>query len=294
MPPRLEIVKQAPCRSARPELALPGPGRDGPEFPAELGDALAVHVADHRHHQALGRVHGDAEMVVALVDQRVLLRRQRAVELGEFPQRRDAGLHQEGQQRHPVAVGLGGRVELPAVGVQVGDVRLVVVGDVGDVEPGPVQRRPGQPLDAGQRPDLNRAELREVLGRDLRDAAAGRHHRTGIRPGRRRLADRRDHVVLGDAALRPVAGQGGEVKAELAGQPARARPGVHPVEVRRRSGLHRGDRRPALPPGRSSQAGTVGARCGQRVSRVQRRRLLLVGQRWRLDVSAAGIQQQDR
>src|SRR5580704_18031247 len=67
----------------RPELALPGPGRDGPEFPAEFGDALAVHVADHRHHQALGRVHGDAEVVVALVDQRVLLRRQRAVELGE-------------------------------------------------------------------------------------------------------------------------------------------------------------------------------------------------------------------
>src|SRR5208282_937187 len=59
------------------ELALPGPRRDGAEFPAELKHALAVHVADHRHHQPLWCVHGDAEVVVALVDQRVLLRRQR-------------------------------------------------------------------------------------------------------------------------------------------------------------------------------------------------------------------------
>src|SRR6478735_2155140 len=36
------------------ELALTRPGRGHAELPAELGDALAVDVADHRHHQAIG------------------------------------------------------------------------------------------------------------------------------------------------------------------------------------------------------------------------------------------------
>src|SRR6478609_6301309 len=74
MPPRLEMVKLAPARSAGASL----PSLARAETAAQLADALAVHVADHRHDQALGGVHGHAEVVVALVDQRVLLRCQRA------------------------------------------------------------------------------------------------------------------------------------------------------------------------------------------------------------------------
>src|SRR3712207_4506192 len=152
------------------QLAVPGPRGRLAELAAELPDPLAVDVADDRDDQALGRVYGDADVEVPLEDQGVLLRGQAAVEPRELAQRRHRRLEQERQQRDPVSLRPGPGVELLAVGVEVGDVGLVVVGDVRDVQPRAVQVRPGQPLDAGERLHLDRPEPGEVLRRDLRDA----------------------------------------------------------------------------------------------------------------------------
>src|SRR4029453_18959441 len=126
-----------------------------------------------RNHQAIGGVDRDADVVELLQDQAVLLRRQRTVEVGKTLQGRHARLHQERQQRHPITVGLGGGVQLLAVLVEVGDVRLVVVRDVWNVQPRSVQERPGYLLDSRERVGLPRTELREVLRRDLRNAHTG-------------------------------------------------------------------------------------------------------------------------
>src|SRR5271166_7014557 len=113
-------------------------------------------------------------MVVALEDQRVLLRRERAVKLLKLLEANDARLQQEGKQGHAVAVVLGGGVELLAIRLQLGDVGFVLLRDMRDVQPGAVQMRTRQALDPRQRPGLDRAELAEILRRDLRYAAAGR------------------------------------------------------------------------------------------------------------------------
>ena len=121
-----------------------------------------------------------------------------------------------------------------------------------------------------------------------------------------RAADRRDHVLLEDPALGAGPGQRVEVKAELAGQPAHARPGVYAVEVRGRPSRRRGHRRPALSWG--SYRGHRGRR-GHRSDRSRRRgrrrrgcrshlgllgRFLLLVQWRRFDVGAASVEQQDR
>ena len=69
MPPRLEIVKEPPCMSAGAELAVARLLRERAELLAELVDALAVDVLDHRHDQAVRRVDRDADVVVLLEDQ---------------------------------------------------------------------------------------------------------------------------------------------------------------------------------------------------------------------------------
>ena len=74
MPPSEEMVKLAPCMSAGESLPSRAFFEMRAQLLAQLDDALAVDVPDHRHDQAVRRVDGDAEMVVALVDQRVLLR----------------------------------------------------------------------------------------------------------------------------------------------------------------------------------------------------------------------------
>jgi hypothetical protein len=128
IPPSDEMVNVPPCMSFGPSLTVARLRRDRHELAAQLDDALAVGVADHRHDQPARGLVGDADVVVALDDDRVLLGGQRAIELRVLFERRDDGLDQERQQRDPVgvAVGLGRGVQSLAVGVQVGDVRLVV------------------------------------------------------------------------------------------------------------------------------------------------------------------------
>ena len=170
-------------------------------------------------------------MVIALENQRILLRRERAVEFRELLESRNCRLHQERQQRHAVALVTRLRVELLAVGVQVGNVGLVVLGDVRHVEPGPLEVGARDPLDARQGLALDGAELRKVLGRDLGDTRRG-----GGRSWRRcrgRTAQKGLDVVFGDAAFLAGAANLAEVDPELARQSAHARAGVHLVDAGR-------------------------------------------------------------
>ena len=149
----------------RRDLPLAHALRDRAELLAELEDALAVDVLDDGNDEAVWRVDGDADVVVALEDERVLLRRERRVELGELLQRDDRCLHEKGKHRHPVAFLLGGAVELLAIGLELGDVGLVGVGDVRNVEPRAVQVRAREPSEPREGLRFDRAELREVLRR---------------------------------------------------------------------------------------------------------------------------------
>jgi hypothetical protein len=64
-------------------------------FLGHLEHALAVGVLDHRHHQAVGRVGGEADVEILLQHQVVAV--ERGVELGILLHRLDAGLDQEGE-----------------------------------------------------------------------------------------------------------------------------------------------------------------------------------------------------
>ena len=129
------------------QLAVARLRRDVAQFVADLDDTLAIGVLDHRNDQAFRCVDGDADVVEFLVDKCVLFRRERAIEVRKRLQRVDGRLHQERQQRDPVRlllVGLAGIIKFFPVFLDLGNIRLVIVGDVRDVEPcamgGTVQR----------------------------------------------------------------------------------------------------------------------------------------------------------
>ena len=129
----------------------------------DLGHALLVGVADHRHDQPVRRVGGEADVPVVLQDQRVAV--EAGVELGELLQRRDRRLHHERQHADLDAALLQLLVHLHAELLEVGDVGLVVRRDVRDDDPVAMQVGRRDLLDARQLLALDRAELREV---DLR------------------------------------------------------------------------------------------------------------------------------
>ena len=170
----------------------------------------------------LRRVGGEADVVILLQDQVFAV--ERSVELGKLLQRRARRLDHERQHRHAHAALLVLLVELHAKRFELGDVGVVVVGDVRDHHPVAVQVRAGDLPDPRQRLDFDRSELREV---DLRprqqidaDAAAGRR---GAARGRcRRRLSRSLDVFLEDAALVPAAFHLAEIDAELARQFAHA------------------------------------------------------------------------
>ena len=103
----------------------------------DLGHRLLVDVADHRHHQAVGRVGGEADVPVVLQHQRVAV--EAGVELGELLQRRDRRLHHERQHADLDARLLQLLVHLHAELLEVGDVGLVVRRHVRDHDPVAVQ-----------------------------------------------------------------------------------------------------------------------------------------------------------
>ncbi len=106
---------------------------------------------------------------------------ERGVELGELLQHRHAGLEQQRDHRH-LHVLLG--VDLLAERLELGDVGLVVVGDVRDVDPVAGQVRAADPLDARELDALDLAVLRVVDARPRRhvEAPDRRPHRSVATP----------------------------------------------------------------------------------------------------------------
>src|SRR5690606_17641290 len=195
------------------QLALARQRGEFAHFPGDLHHALLGGIAQDRHHQAIRGVGGEADVVVALEDEVVAV--QRGVERRVLLQRGDAGLDQEGE--HGQLAGLAGGDRLGVLAVQrdaqrleLGDVGVVVLGDVRDHRP--VARRvgAGDLLDARQRLAFDLAELREVdlRPRDQLEAApatAGpRRARRGA-AGQHRL-DVLLHVLPADPAAALAAG----------------------------------------------------------------------------------------
>ena len=75
IPPRLETVKHPPWMSAILSLPSRADAESRGGLARDLRDAFFIHVVDHRHDQALGRVGCKAEMEIFFQDQ---VRRHRA------------------------------------------------------------------------------------------------------------------------------------------------------------------------------------------------------------------------
>ncbi len=158
---------------------------------------------------------------------------ERGVEVGEFLQCRNTGLHQEGEHGELDARLLVFLVQRHPQRFQVGDVGVVVLGDVRDHRPVARQVGAGDLLDARQRDDFGLAELAEVHLRPRQQVepatgcagCARRGGRCGHAPGQRAL-DVLLHVFLADAATALAARHLVEVHAQFAREQAHGRAGV--------------------------------------------------------------------
>ena len=149
MPPRLEIEKVPPCIWSG--LSLPSRASLA-SSPISFAISTTPFLSASRitgTTRPLRRVGGEADVVVLLEDQVVAV--ERGVELGELLQRRDRRLDHEREHADLDAALLVLLVQLHAEGFEVGDVGVVVVGDVRDHHPVAVQVRAGDLLDPRQR-----------------------------------------------------------------------------------------------------------------------------------------------
>ena len=67
MPP-LEMVKVPPCSSSSASLPLAGAVAEIGDRRLDLGEAHAIGIAQHRHHQAALGADGNADVIVILED----------------------------------------------------------------------------------------------------------------------------------------------------------------------------------------------------------------------------------
>src|SRR6266705_4702212 len=163
------------------ELLFPRPLGDFGELAREVEHAFAVGVADHRHHKPLRRVHRDAYVEVLLDDQVLAGPVERRVEIRELLERVGASLHQERERGELEALLFGDLRLLLAVSFQLGDVGLVVLGDMRDPDPVAAQIPSRKFPDARQRPDFDRPELGEVDLRPVGEIEAQSAARGGAR-----------------------------------------------------------------------------------------------------------------
>ena len=175
-------------------------------------EGFAVHVLHHRHDQALERVGGDAEVVVAFDDQVPLVVGERSIERRMLLQGSHHRLHDEWQQGQvDVRRGVAARPPIE----QFADVHFVNRGDrhggcgrlnhcLGDGAP-----QGGQWLKL-DRPMRILLRARGLLGRF-----------GALRGGLQ-------HVLAADAAARPGRGDAAQVHPKVAGQPAHRRNGENP------------------------------------------------------------------
>ena len=237
------------------QLAGAGARRNLAQGGGDFDDVLAVGVADHRHQETAVGVDGDADGAVALVDHRGARQVDAGVELRKHLQGGGQHLDQDGGHGELAAGRLGARRVALAQLLQLGDVRLVELGDRRDGLPGRGQMGRGGAAHGVHRLFLDRSPLRKIgqwRGRRVRGRGGGRLQQP--------LGGRLD-VVEQDAAAFAGAADDADVDADLARQAAHRGGG--------RNRLH-GYRR-----GRRRSGGWRGA------GRAGRRRRFGLGARWR-------------
>ncbi|MNR06952.1 hypothetical protein D3C85_1230520 [compost metagenome] len=144
-------------------------GRDRLQLRGQFGDALAITVAQHRHEQAKARVHGHADVEILLQHQVFAAAIQGGVELREAFQRPDHRLDQIGQQRQLGR--LARRVARLAPRLELGDVGIILVGDMWNHHPVARHVLSRQLLHPAERAGLDLAKLTEVNLRPSRQLA---------------------------------------------------------------------------------------------------------------------------
>ena len=172
MPPRLVMVKPAPCMSAPGSLPARAFSDSRRQRTRDLEDVLAVGFLDDGHEQAIRRVRREPDVEVLLEDQVLAGFVERAVEHREFAHGAQRRLHDERQRRDLHALRRGLLLERAAQRLEIGDVALVVLRDVRDVDPRGLQARPRDLLHARERLDLDRAERGVVDHGDFRQRRA--------------------------------------------------------------------------------------------------------------------------
>ena len=232
------MVIVPPFRSSSAIFFVARQRREVLDLGGELEDRAAIRVLHHGHHQALLGVGGEADVVLAAQDVRVVRVVDERVDDGELLQRRDERLDDERQEGELDAalgrVGLG----LLAQRRELGHVALVHVREVrrhllrahhllGDLA-----------AHAAQRDDLVLRPARLGAGTDGRAGSAaaaggrGRGRSVARRRGRRAARGEALDVLAGHAAAVAGGGDDVEVHAQLAGEAARGRRGEGALAAR--------------------------------------------------------------
>ncbi len=108
-------------------------------FSGQLQEALLIDVLDDRDQQTFRCVHGEADVHVLLADDRFAAWRQRAVEVRQFLEQMRSGLEQQWQDGQLDASLLCDGFLSDAESFQFGDVGLVELSHVRNVQPAAVQ-----------------------------------------------------------------------------------------------------------------------------------------------------------
>src|SRR5438552_5004981 len=201
------------------EFFLPRGPRNFSQLLRQIENTLAVSVPDHWHQQTVGRIDRDSDVIVLLDDQVLAGLVERGVELRKLLKRVHRSFHQEREHGEFEASFFRDLRVLLAKRLELGDVGFVVLGDVRDRDPVAVQEPAGKLPDSRQRFGFDRAELREIHLRPLRQiqnepAARGDGGDRGRTP-HHSLHELLD-VRLRDASFRARALDPNEVDAELA------------------------------------------------------------------------------
>ena len=203
--------ERAALHLVRRQLAVSGLAGQLLEGPRQAGDVEPVGVADHRHQQSAFGVCGEPKVHEFLQRQRRAALGQRRVHRRELLQAQHGGARHEGQQRQAHAVGGQFGLQRLAPCLDVGDVGLVVLGHVRDVDPARPEPRPRNLLDPPQRDHFDLSVRGKIDFRDLRQPGAGR-------AALQRQLDPGLDVGLADPALDPRSGDRGQVHAQFAGE----------------------------------------------------------------------------
>ncbi len=216
------------------------PGNLG-QFDRQIEHALAIAIADHRHHQAIRGIDRDADVEILLQHQVLAAVVEGGVEVGIRLERGHHRLDQE-HQRGDLDV-LVFCPELLAEGFHLGDVGQILLGDMRDHRPVAGEVGPGQLLDPRQRLALDLTEPGEIDLRPWNEIQPARPGRRSDRRGQRAL-DECLHILLEDAVLAPGADHPRQIDAQFTREQPHRRAGIGHL-VRQQFGGGELDRRAA-------------------------------------------------